>query len=107
MAESFERQKLALFKHVKLLKFEHSIPKKTMQRIVREITRDLYQDQFKGSMICPFKWQVAAIEALHEASEGFLVDLFDSSKVVTQHCHRKTTFPQDIQLASRLRSRHL
>lgn len=64
------------------------------QRLVREIAQDIKQDlRFQGS----------AILALQEASESWLVSLFEDSNLCAIHAKRITIMPKDMQLARRIR----
>ena len=60
------------------------------QRVVREITQD-----FKTGL----RFQSAAILCLQEATEAYLVRLFDDANVCAIHARRVTIMPKDIQLA--------
>ena len=64
------------------------------QRLVREIDQDYPVEHF---------WQSSAIMALQEASEAFLVGLFEDANLCAIHAKRVTIFPKDIQLARRIR----
>jgi histone H3 len=64
------------------------------QRLVREIAED-----FKTGL----RFQCSAILALQEASEAYLVGLFEDAGLLVIHCKRVTIFPKDIQLARRIR----
>lgn len=66
------------------------------QRLVREIA----QDYAKGE---PLRFQGSAIMALQEASEAYLVSLFEDTNLAAIHAKRVTIMPKDIQLARRLR----
>ena len=72
------------------------IRKLPFQRLVREIAQD-----FKKIF---FLWfQSAAIGALQEASETYLVGLFEDTNLCAIHAKRVTIMPKDIQLARRIR----
>ncbi|KAL7676580.1 hypothetical protein ACOME3_002830 [Neoechinorhynchus agilis] len=64
------------------------------QRLVREIASGLYAD-------C--RWQVAALNALQEATESFLVSLFEDTNLCAIHAKRVTIMPRDMHLARRIR----
>jgi histone H3 len=64
------------------------------QRLVREVAQD-----FKADL----RFQSHAICALQEASEAYLVSLFEDSNLCAIHAKRVTIFPKDMQLARRLR----
>jgi len=71
------------------------IRKLPFQRLVREIAQDFKTDlRFQGS----------GILALQEASEAYLVGLFEDSNLCAIHAKRVTIMPKDIQLARRIRS---
>ena len=70
------------------------IRKLPFNRLVREIAQD-----FKVNL----RFQAAAIEALQEASEAYLVGLFDDTNLCAIHAKRVTIMPKDIQLARRIR----
>ena len=70
------------------------IRKLPFQRLVREIAQDFKSDlRFQGS----------AILALQEASESYLVGLFEDTNLSAIHAKRVTIMPKDIQLARRIR----
>ncbi|XDB63500.1 hypothetical protein AB1E18_016829 [Capra hircus] len=64
------------------------------RRLVREIAQDFKTD------LC---FQSAAIGALQEASEAYLVGLFEDTNLCAIHAKRVTIMPKDIQLACRIR----
>ncbi|KAE9420407.1 hypothetical protein Angca_005804 [Angiostrongylus cantonensis] len=65
------------------------------QRLVREIAQDFKTD---------LRFQSSAVMALQEASEAYLVGLFeDPTGLCTIHAKRVTIVPKDIQLARRIR----
>ena len=66
------------------------IRKLPFQRLVREIASD-----FKTNL----RFQQAAVEALQEASEAYLVGLFEDTNLCAIHARRVTIMPKDIQLA--------
>ena len=70
------------------------IRKAPFQRLVREIAQDFAVD------LC---FQRAAMEALQEASEAYLVGLFEDTNLCAIHAKRVTIMPKDIQLARRIR----
>ena len=70
------------------------IRKLPFQRLVREITQDFKND---------FRFQSAAVVALQEASEAYLVGLFEDTNLCAIHAKRVTIMPKDIQLARRIR----
>ena len=70
------------------------IRKLPFQRIVREIAQDFKTD---------LRFQSNAILALQEASEAYLVGLFEDTNLCAIHAKRVTILPKDIQLARRIR----
>lgn len=69
------------------------IRKAPFQRIVREIINDLKE----------FRITVSAVEALQEAAEAYIVDLFADTNLCAIHAKRVTVMAKDMQLARRLR----
>ncbi|KAI8878753.1 hypothetical protein K501DRAFT_227870 [Backusella circina FSU 941] len=74
------------------------IRKLPFQRLVREIAQDFKTD---------LRFQSSAIGALQEASEAYLVSLFEDTNLAAIHAKRVTIQPKDIQLARRLREQYL
>lgn len=70
------------------------IRKLPFQRLVREIAQDFKSD---------VRFQRIAVDALQEASEYHLVNLFEDANLCTIHGKRVTVFPRDIRLARRIR----
>ena len=70
------------------------IRKLPFQRLVREIA-----SIFKSDL----RFQSSAILALQEASESYLVGLFEDTNLCAIHAKRVTIMPKDMQLARRLR----
>ena len=70
------------------------IRKLPFQRLVREIAQDYKTD---------LRFQSAAVAALQEASESYLVSLFEDTNLCAIHAKRVTIMNKDIQLARRIR----
>ena len=70
------------------------IRKLPFQRLVREIAQD-----FKAG----YRFQSTALLAIQEASESYLVGLFEDTNLCAIHVRRVTIMPKDIQLARRIR----
>ena len=70
------------------------IRKLPFQRLVREIAQDFKTD---------LRFQSAAILCLQEASEAYLVGLFEDTNLCAIHARRVTIMPRDIKLARRIR----
>ena len=47
-------------------------------------------------------WSVGAVDALHEASEDYLITLFEDANLLAIHAKCVTLQPRDIQLAQRI-----
>ena len=73
---------------------ELMIRKLPFQRLVREIAQDFRSD---------LRFQSAAIGALQEASEAYLVGLMEDTNLCAIHAKRVTIMPKDMQLARRIR----
>ena len=69
----------------------HKVP---FQRLVREIASEYKTD---------LRWQSVAILALQEASEAYLVGLFEDTNLCAIHAKRVTILPRDLILARRIR----
>lgn len=65
------------------------------QRFVREITQDMFPKAYR--------FQQSSIDALQEASEAYLVGLFEDTNLCAIHAKRVTIMPKDMQLARRIR----
>ncbi|CAH3186317.1 unnamed protein product [Porites lobata] len=74
------------------------IRKLPFQRLVREIAQDFKTD---------LRFQSSAVLALQEASEAYLVGLFEDTNLCAIHAKRVTIMPKDIQLARRIRGEHM
>lgn len=73
------------------------IRKLPFQRLVREVAQTFKTDlRFQGS----------AIAALQEASEAYLVGLFEDTNLCAIHAKRVTVMRQDMVLARRIRGEH-
>ena len=57
----------------------------------------------KVSLITGLRYQPAALEALQQAAESFIVGLFEDTNLAAIHAKRVTIMPKDIQLAQRIR----
>ena len=77
------------------------IRKLPFQRLVREIASD---SEVITSPLCgKVRFQSAAVMALQEAAEAYLVGLFEDTNLCAIHAKRVTIMPKDIQLARRIR----
>ncbi|MCI5119556.1 MAG: hypothetical protein D3913_16785 [Candidatus Electrothrix sp. LOE1_4_5] len=66
------------------------IRKAPFQRLVREIAQEFKMD---------LTFQSTAILALQEASEAYLVGMFEDTNLCAIHAKRVTIMPKDMQLA--------
>ena len=74
------------------------IRKISFQRLVREIVHKM-----KGK---DYRFQSTALLALQEASESFLVNMFDQCNSIAIHGKRVTVKPTDVQLSKRITGFH-
>jgi len=72
------------------------IPALPFSRLIREIVQDV-------SSIKDLRFQKTALMALQEASEAFLVMLFEDMLLCAIHAKRVTIMPKDMKLARRIR----
>lgn len=70
------------------------IAKLPFQRLVREIAQDFKTD---------LRFQSSAIAALQEASEAYLIGLFEDANLACIHAKRITIMPKDLNLSRRIR----
>ena len=70
------------------------LKKAPVQRLVREVSQDFKTD---------LRFQSSAVMALQEASEAYLVGLFEDTNLCAIHARRVTIMPKDMQLARRIR----
>ncbi len=71
------------------------IPKAPFQRLVKEVVRKVGGGDWR--------MQSAAVLALQEAAEAYLVRLLEDSNLCAIHAHRVTLMTSDMQLARRIR----
>jgi histone H3 len=70
------------------------VRKLPFQRLVREIAQEFKTD---------LRFQSSAVLALQEASEAYMVGLFEDTNLCAIHAKRVTIMPKDMQLARRIR----
>eukprot|EP00808_Paulinella_micropora_P021892 g44753.t1 len=70
------------------------VRKLPFQRLVREIAQEFKDD---------LRFQSTSILALQEATEAYLVGLFEDTNLCAIHAKRVTIMPKDMQLARRIR----
>ncbi|KAJ6598965.1 histone-fold-containing protein [Mycena vulgaris] len=75
-------------------------------RLVREIASEMTTDMNDNYMPgADLRWQSTALMALQEATEAYLVHLFEDANLCAIHAKRVTIMQRDIQLARRIRGR--
>ena len=74
------------------------VRKLPFQRLVREIAQEYKTD---------LRFQSSAVLALQEASEAYMVGLFEDTNLCAIHAKRVTIMPKDMQLARRIRGERL
>merc|ERR1711872_1145787 len=74
------------------------IPAMPFSRLIREIVQSVL-----GYNTPEFRFQSAALMALQEAAEAYLVHLFEDTVLCAIHAKRVTIMPRDMQLARRIR----
>ena len=75
---------------------ELMIRKLTFQRVVREIVQDMGVDP-------EIRFQSSAVFALQEASEAYLMGVFEEANMIAIYNKRVTTMEKDMRLALRMR----
>ena len=70
------------------------IKKLPFQKVVREIAQD-----FNSNL----RFQASAVAALQEATESYMVTLFEDTNLCAIHAKRVTIMPKDMKLAKRIR----
>ncbi|KAG6852059.1 histone H3.1 [Blastosporella zonata] len=70
------------------------IRKLPFQRLVREVAQDFAVN---------LRFKTSAVQALQEASEAYLVSLFEDTNSAAIHAKRVTIMPKDLFLARKLR----
>ena len=74
------------------------IKKAPFQRLVREVAQDYKAD---------LRFQSSAVMAMQEASEAYLVGVFEDTNLCAIHARRVTIMPKDMQLARRIRGERI
>jgi histone H3 len=70
------------------------VRKAPFRRLVREIAQEYKPD---------LRFQEGALDAIQEASEAYLVGLFEEANLCAIHAKRVTITPRDMQLTRRIR----
>lgn len=80
------------------------IAKLPFARVVREVADEFIEANYDSSASAVgLRWQSSAILALQEATEAYLVHLFEDANLCAIHAKRVTIMQRDIQLARRIR----
>ena len=74
------------------------VRKAPFARLVREIAQDFKND---------LRFQHNAVACLQEASEAYLVSVFEDTNLITINSKRVTIFPKDMRLARRIRGERM
>jgi len=74
------------------------IRKAPFQRVVREIAQKMFPNK-------DLRFQSLAVFALHEASEAYMIGMFEDTNLAALHAKHVTIMPRDILLARRLRGK--
>lgn len=88
--------------------FQLLIPRAPFHRIVREVTQEVLCAKAAAGDdvdIPNVRYQTAALMAIQEAAEAYLVELFEDSNLCAIHAKRVTLMPRDVQLCRRLQAR--
>ena len=75
------------------------LPKASVARLIREITQNLQKPEVR--------FQTPALLALQEASEAYLVSMFETADKCRIHAGRETVIDADLELARYLESKVL
>ena len=84
-----------MIKHISIQEWRHLHKRHTINP--KELT-----EAEKERCFVP-RWTVGAVDALHEASEDYLVTLLEDANLLAIHAKHVTLQPRDIQLARRIR----
>ena len=76
------------------------VRKAPFQRLVRELATS---EGTTGHPASELRFQASALSALQEASEAYLVSLFEDTNLCAIHAKRVTVMQKDMQLSRRLR----
>ena len=83
-----------MIKHISVCEWRHLHKKK-------EINPEALSEAEKDRCFVP-RWTVGAVDALHEASEDYLITLLEDANLLAIHAKCITLQPRDIQLARRI-----
>lgn len=75
------------------------IPKRPFRELLKEVLHELKLVATKPIGILTSRFQESAVEAIHEAAEAYMVEVFEDSYLLACHAKRKTVQVKDIQTA--------
>ena len=75
------------------------IRKIPFQRFVQEILQDICGTAIDAT----HRMQTGALQALQEASEAYITELFEAANKIVVHCKCVTLMPKDLQLVMNIR----
>lgn len=92
-----KRKRTLILREIKKLRSTTNllIAKAPFMRLVKETVKELFPYE-------NYKMRTEAVGAIHEATEAFLVRLFEDAHLCTIHGRRTTLQPKDIQLVLKL-----
>uniref|UniRef100_A0AC34RAA2 Histone H2A/H2B/H3 domain-containing protein n=1 Tax=Panagrolaimus sp. JU765 TaxID=591449 RepID=A0AC34RAA2_9BILA len=76
---------------------------KSRELLIRKIPFQHLVEEIALSLGTKCRFQSAAVGALQEAAEAYLVGLFEDTNLCAIHAKRITIMPRDLQLARRIR----
>ncbi|KAF9821137.1 hypothetical protein IEO21_00745 [Rhodonia placenta] len=76
---------------------------KSTDLLIRKLPFSRVVRTFLRPVLAGLRWQSSAILALQEATEAYLVHLFEDANLCAIHAKRVTIMQRDIQLARRIR----
>ena len=74
------------------------ISKAPFLRLVKQVSDEITEEKFGKS----FKWRSEAVDVIQDASESFLVELFEKMNVCASHAKRITIKPNDLHTTLRV-----
>ena len=78
---------------------------KSMELLIRKLPFICLVQEIGQQLMAAIKFQGNAIMALQEASEAYLISVFEDSNLCAIHAKRCTIMPKDIQLACHIRGK--
>lgn len=81
----------------------YMIPRRAFGLLVREVAKSDKMG-INEDLRTHLRFQAAAVWALQEAAEAYLVGVFEDANLCAIHCKRVTVKPPDLRLALRIRN---